>query len=307
MTVPTENPTPSIAVLGLGVMGHAIAVNSRRAGLPTVVWNRTPERTRDLVEQGAFAADNAADAARRADIVVTMLTDVDAVLAVAIDHGMLEAMAPGALWVQMSTIGLGIDTVAQLVARRRPDVTLLDAPVSGSKGPAEAGTLTIFASGPVETHARVAPFFDAIGARTAWVGPTGTGSRVKLVNNTMLALSAEGVASSVALARRLGVTMETLLDALDGSPLVSQWADSKLRRVANREYSAQFALALALKDVRLALAALAADEYPVVRTLAAEWQGAVEQGLGDDDVTVVTRLLDEQTLEAPFPAGSSIV
>ena len=144
MTAPTENSTPTVAVLGLGVMGHAMAVNARRAGLATVVWNRSPERTRDLVELGALAVGSAADAARGADIVVTMLTDVDAVLSVAIDHGVLEAMAPGAIWVQMSTIGLGIDRIAELVAEWRPDVTLLDAPVSGSKGPAEAGSLTIF-------------------------------------------------------------------------------------------------------------------------------------------------------------------
>jgi 3-hydroxyisobutyrate dehydrogenase len=299
MNVPTENPTPSIAVLGLGVMGHAMAVNARRAGLPTVVWNRGPERTRDLVELGAIAAGSAAEAARRADIVVTMVSDVDAVLAVAIGQGMLEAMAPGAIWVQMSTIGLAVDDVAQLVAQRRPDVTMLDAPVSGSKGPAVAGTLTIFASGPVETRARVAPFFDAIGVRTVWVGPTGAGSRVKLVNNTMLALTAEGVASTVALARRLGIAMETLEDAFAGSPLMSPWSDAKLRRLANGDYAAEFALALALKDVRLALAALEPDEYPVLRTLGEEWQRAVEHGLGSDDVTVVTRVLDEQARHAP--------
>ena len=298
MTVTTENPTPTIAMLGLGVMGHAMAVNARRAGLPTAVWNRTPDRARDLVDLGARAADSAAEAARAAEIVVTMLTDLDAVLEVAIGHGMLEAMTPGAIWVQMSTIGLGIDEVAQLVAERRPDVTLLDAPVSGSKGPAEAGSLTIFASGPVETQARTAPFFDAIGTRTAWLGPTGAGSRVKLVNNTILALTAEGVASAVALARRLGVATETLQVALDGSPLMSQWADSKLRRVSNDDYSAQFALALALKDVRLALEAVEANEYLVLRTLADEWQRAVAHGLGDDDVTVVTRLLDEGPTDA---------
>jgi 3-hydroxyisobutyrate dehydrogenase len=297
MTARTENP--SVAVLGLGVMGHAMAVNARRAGLPTVVWNRTPERTRDLAKLGALAAASAAEAVRAADIVVTMLTDVDAVVAVAIGQGMLEAMAPGAIWVQMSTIGLGIDDIAQLVAQRRPDVMLLDAPVSGSKGPAEAGTLTIFASGPEDARTRVAPFFDAVGARTVWLGPTGAGSRVKLVNNTMLALTAEGVASSAALARRLGVTTETLEAALDGSPLMSPWADSKLRRVSNHDYSAQFALSLALKDVRLALDALDAGEYLVLRTLADEWQHAVDDGLGDDDVTVVTRMLDRPTIDAP--------
>jgi 3-hydroxyisobutyrate dehydrogenase len=290
--------TPSIAVLGLGVMGHALAVNAVLAGLPTVVWNRTPERTRDLLELGARAADSAAEAARGADIVVTMLTDVDAVLAVAIDNGMLEAMTPGAIWVQMSTIGLGIDHVAQLVAERRPDVTFVDAPVSGSKGPAEAGTLTVFASGPIEVRARIAPFFDAIAARTVWIGPTGAGSRVKLVNNTMLALTAEGIATTVSLARRLGVTSETLQDALDGSPLMSPWSDAKLRRLANRDYSAQFALTLALKDVGLALDAVDANEYPVLRTLADEWQRAVDDGLGDDDVTVVTRVLDRQAIHA---------
>jgi 3-hydroxyisobutyrate dehydrogenase len=293
----TEHPTSSIAVLGLGVMGHAMAVNTRRAGLPTVVWNRTPERTRDLVGLGAFAADSAADAARRADIVVTMVTDLDALLDMAIGGGMLEAMPPRAIWVQMSTIGLGIDDVARLVAERRPDVTLLDAPVSGSKGPAEAGTLTIFASGPIETQARTAPFFDAIGERTVWVGPTGAGSRVKLVNNTMLALAAEGVASSVALAHRLGITTESLIDALRGSPLQSQWADSKLRRIADHEWSAQFALKHALKDVRLALDAVDPDDYPVLQALADEWQYAVDVGLGDDDVTVVTRIHDQQTAD----------
>ena len=120
MTAPSENPMPSIAVLGLGVMGHAMAVNARRAGLPTVVWNRTPQRTHALVELGARAADSAAEAARGADIVVTMLTDVDAVLVVAIGHGMLEGDGTRCDLVQMSTIGLGIDRVSQLVAERRP-------------------------------------------------------------------------------------------------------------------------------------------------------------------------------------------
>ncbi|MCU1502471.1 MAG: hypothetical protein JWM12_1825 [Ilumatobacteraceae bacterium] len=301
MSTVREQRTPAIAVLGLGVMGHAIAANARRAGLVTVVWNRTSEQTIDLVELGAVAAESASAAVQRADIVVTMVTDADAVLAVAIDHGMLAAMAPGAIWVQMSTIGLRIDHVAQLVAEHRPDVTLIDAPVSGSKGPAEAGTLTIFASGPVEARPRVAPLFDAISARTVWVGATGAGSRVKLVNNTLLAFTAEGVASSVALARRLGITTEILLDALDGSPLVSRWGDAKLRRVSNQEYSAEFALALALKDARLALDALDGDQFPVLRALAAEWQHAAEDGLGGDDVTVVTRVLDQHRIVATGP------
>jgi 3-hydroxyisobutyrate dehydrogenase len=306
MTAPTSQlettALPIVAVLGLGTMGHAMAVNSLRAGLPTIVWNRSAEPTRDLTVLGGGIAETTREAAEQADLVVTMVTDLDAVLDIAIGGGMLDAMAPGSTWLQMSTIGLGIDRVAQIVAERRPDVTLVDAPVSGSKGPAEAGTLTVFASGPDEAVTRAAPFFDAVGERTVRVGPTGRGSRVKLVNNTMLALTAEGVAATVSLAHRLGLTDETLLGALDGSPLVSRWAAAKLRRMSNDDYRAEFALALALKDVDLALSALDAldgDGYVVLRSLAEEWHQAVTDGLGGDDVTVVARALEKREAHAP--------
>jgi 3-hydroxyisobutyrate dehydrogenase len=142
-----------VAVLGIGTMGHGIAVSALRAGLPTIVWDRHPEATRDLAERGAEVADTAAGAARRAGIVVTMVPDAEAVISVARDQGMLAALAAGAIWVQMSTIGLaGTDRVAALVNDERPDVTLVDAPVSGSKDPAEQGQLIIFASGPDEAR-----------------------------------------------------------------------------------------------------------------------------------------------------------
>ena len=211
-----------VAVLGIGAMGHGMAASALRAGIPTIVWNRTMEATRDLAELGAEVAGTAAGAARRAGIVVTMVTDADAVLSVARDQGMLAAMAPGAIWAQMSTIGVaGTDRVAAMAGAERPDVMLLDAPVSGSKDPAERGQLTIFASGPGEARPRVAPLFDALGQRTIWVGEAGAGTRLKLVNNTWLAFAAEAVAASVALARRLGLETETVADALGGGPLVS--------------------------------------------------------------------------------------
>src|SRR5450631_705292 len=174
-----------VAVLGIGVMGHGMAASALRAGIPTIVWNCTREATRDLADLGAEVAETAADAARRATIVVTMVTDADAVMSIARDQGMLDAFEPGAIWVQMSTIGVaGIESVAALVEKERPDITLVDAPVSGSKDPAEKGELTIFASGPEEDRARITPLFDALGQRTVWIGPVGTGTRMKVVNNT---------------------------------------------------------------------------------------------------------------------------
>ena len=284
-----------VAVLGIGAMGHGMATSALRAGIPTIVWNREPEATRDLAELGAEVAETAADAARRAGIVITMVTDADAVISIARDQGMLAGLAPGAIWVQMSTIGVaGIERVAALVDAERPDVTLLDAPVSGSKVPAEQGQLTIFASGPDEARSRVGPLFDALGQRTIWVGPVGAGSRLKLVNNTWLAFETEAVATSVALARRLGLDIEKVVDALGGSPLVSPWQTAKLQRIAKGEYSPQFALSLALKDVHLALQAADDDRFAALASLADEWQQAVDEGLGDQDLTVVARALEQQ-------------
>jgi 3-hydroxyisobutyrate dehydrogenase len=288
-----------VAVLGLGAMGHGMATSALRAGIPTIVWNRTPAATRDLAGLGADVAAGAADAARRAAIVVTMVTDTDAVLSIARDQGMLAALAPGAVWAQMSTIGAaGTDRVAAMVAAERPDITLLDAPVSGSREPAERGQLTIFASGPEAARPRVAALFDALGQRTIWVGGVGAGSRLKLVNNTLVAFAAEAVANGVALAHRLGIETEQVLDALGGSPLVSPWQAAKLARIARGEFSAQFALSLALKDVRLALQAADGVRLAALGCLAQEWQRAVDQGLGGLDLTVVTRVL-EQSGQAP--------
>ncbi len=271
-----------------------MAISALRAGIPTIVWNREPEATRDLAELGAEVAESAADGARRAPIVVTMVTDADAVVSIAGDQGMLAALAPGAIWVQMSTIGVtGIERVAAMVDDQRPDVTLVDAPVSGSKEPAEKGQLTIFASGPDEVRSRLAPLFDALGQRTIWVGAVGAGSRVKIVNNTWLAFAAEGVSASVALARRLGLETETLVDVLGGGPLMSPWQAAKLQRIAKDDFSAQFALSLALKDVHLALQA-ADNRLAVLACLADEWQEVVDHGLGDQDLTVVTRALEQE-------------
>jgi 3-hydroxyisobutyrate dehydrogenase len=294
MEGPMSRTHDPVAVLGMGAMGHGMATSALRAGIPTIVWNRKPEATRDLAELGAEVAESAADAARRAVVVVTMVTDTDAVISIARDQGMLAALTPGAIWVQMSTIGVaGIERVAALAEKERPDITLLDAPVSGSKDPAAQGQLTIFASGPDDARGRVTPLFDALGQRTIWVGPVGNGTRLKVVNNTWLAFAAEAVAASVALARRLGLETATVVDALGGGPLVSPWQAAKLQRIVHGDFSAQFALTLALKDVRLALEAADEVRFAALGCLADEWQRVVDQGLGDQDLTVVARALEQ--------------
>lgn len=201
-------------------------------------------------------------------------------------------MADGAIWAQMSTIGVsGTERIAPLVSEQRPDVVLLDAPVAGSRGPAEQGQLVILASGPEQVRDRIAPVFDAIGQRTVWVGPAGSGSRFKLVNNLLLAFIAEGLAESIALGHALGLDHAAVMGALQGSPLVSPWAAEKLQRIGRDDYSAQYPLSLAIKDVNLSLLVVDIDRFAVANSLAAQWQRAVDHGFGDEDVTVITRAL----------------
>jgi 3-hydroxyisobutyrate dehydrogenase len=221
-----------------------------------------------------------------------MVTNADAVMSIATNEGLLTALKPGAVWAQMSTIGVeGTGRIAANVARQRPDTYFVDAPVSGSKIPAEQGKLLIFASGPDDARARVAPAFDAIGQRTLWVGPAGYGSRMKLVNNVLLAITAEGVANSFPLAHRLGLQTASVIEAFDGGPLVSPWESGKFHRIAKGDYSGEFALALALKDVHLALSEAGSNRLPVLATLAQEWSQIVDRGLGHQDVTIVTQFL----------------
>jgi 3-hydroxyisobutyrate dehydrogenase len=289
--MPDKNPI--LAVLGLGTMGRGMAGSALRNGISTVVWNREPQGVRELADQGAEVAPSAVDAVKGADVVITMVTDTEAVTSIAVDLGVLDALPPGAVWAQMSTIGVeGTATVSSLVDQRRPDVLFLDAPVSGSKAPAEAGKLVIFASGSAQARPIVEPVFDAIGQRTVWLGPVGAGSRMKLVNNTLLAFSAEGVANSLALARRLGLDVRSVLDAFEGGPLISPWASGKISRVESNNYSPEFPLALALKDVHLALEEADPERFAVLASLAREWEQLVDQGLGNEDVTVVTRALE---------------
>jgi 3-hydroxyisobutyrate dehydrogenase len=281
----------TLAVLGVGTMGTGMAQSALRAGVPTIVWDRNVERARDI--DGAEVEESVEKAAARAGIVITMVPDADAVMSVASEQGMLDALAPDAIWIQMSTIGIaGTERVMSLVSERRSDVHLVDAPVSGSKEPAERGELTIFASGDDTLRDRVAPVFDALGQRTVWVGPLGAGTRMKLVNNTLLAFTNEGVVSAIAVARRLGLDTRSVIDALQGGPLVSPWESAKFERIARDDYSPQFALQLALKDVHLALDAVDAERFEALAGLAREWERVAGDGMGNEDLTVVARALE---------------
>ena len=210
----------SVAVLGLGTMGGGMARRLLEKGFALGVWNRTPGAVAALTAAGATAHAHAGQAVASADIVLTMLPTADAVSEVMLRGGVLDAVRPGATWAQMGTIGIeATERLAAEVARRRPDVTFVDAPVSGSREPARTGRLVILASGPDRAQAILEPVFAALGQRTVWLGPAGRGSRMKLVLNTLLAFEIEAVAEVDALASKLGVPYADLVQIVAGGPL----------------------------------------------------------------------------------------
>jgi 3-hydroxyisobutyrate dehydrogenase len=285
MAVPTSLTT---AVLGTGRMGAPIAGNLLRAGFEVSVWNRTAKRARDLVDAGARLAASPADAAASADVVLTMLADGEAVAhAMTGPEGALPALRPGSVWIQMATVG--VDWTDHLAARAWDHgITFVDAPVSGSDGPARDGQLVVLASGTAAAQERVQPVFDAIGRRTLWLGPAGSGTRLKLVLNNWLASITEAMAETLALTGALGLDRELFLEAIADGPLEAPYAATKGRAMLAGDFTPGFALHLAIKDVRLALDAGRDHglELPVTDAVARRWELAMP-GHADEDLASV--------------------
>ena len=285
-TATNQAPAPPVALLGAGTMGAGMAQRLLDLGFPVNVWNRTPGPALALAEHGATARARPTEAVAGADVVVTMLSNVDAVASVMLRGGTLDALRPNATWAQMGTIGVeATERLATEVARRRPDVVFVDAPVSGSREPARNGRLLILASGPDRSHDAADAVFAALGQRTLWLGPAGTASRLKLVLNAWLAFEIEAAAEASALAERLGVPYPLLADAVVGGPLASAAALGKLAKMEKGDYSADFSLQWALKDLDLALAASGAETTPVLMAIAERWRDLVAQGQGHFDIS----------------------
>jgi 3-hydroxyisobutyrate dehydrogenase len=282
----SNNTNPRVAVLGVGTMGSGIVRRLLEQGFTLEVWNRSPGPVEPLAEAGANAHADAPQAVERADVVLTMLPTADAVGEVMLRGGVLDALRPETTWAQMGTIGIeATERLAAEVARRRPDVAFVDAPVSGSREPARTGRLVILASGPDAAQAKLEPLFAALGQRTVWLGPAGRGSRMKLVANTLLAFEIEAVAEVDALAARLGVPYDDVVAAVGGGPLASAIEMSKLAKMETGDHSADFSLEWALKDLDLVLAAAGVEAAPVTAAIADRWRRLVEQGYGRLDVS----------------------
>lgn len=271
--------TPRVALLGTGIIGSGMARNIAKAGIPVTVWNRTRAKAEGL---GAEVADSPGAAAAGADILVTALADGPAVA----EAVRAARPAAGTIWLQSATVGIGACAELAELAEEF-GLVYVDAPVLGTKGPAEAGQLTVLASGPDAAQEPLAPVLEAVGAKTLWLGAAGQGSRLKLVMNAWVLTIVEGVAESLALARALGLEPQLFLDAVRGGALDAPYVQIKGAAMLAGDFEPQFPLWGAAKDARLIDEAgtTAGVELAIARALRAHFERAEADGHGDKDMT----------------------
>lgn len=276
----------SIAVLGTGIMGAPMARNLARGGFAVRAWNRTRAKAAPLEASGVVVADSPSAAADGVDFVLTMLSDGDAVEAVMTsDDGALRDIGQQAIWLQCSTVGIdATERLAEIAAKA--GVPFVDAPVLGTRKPAEDARLNVLASGPAELEPVCRPVFEAIGQKTTWLGPAGTGTRLKLVVNSWVLAVTASVAEAIALAEGLGLDPSLFLSTLEGSQLDTQYAHIKGGAMMRKDFAPSFPTSGAAKDIGLIIEAarscgVAADVADGVRE---KFARAVDAGLGGDDM-----------------------
>jgi 3-hydroxyisobutyrate dehydrogenase len=272
-----------VTILGAGRMGSAMALRLIDTGQEVTVWNRERERVVPLADAGATVADGIAVAVDDAAVIITMVTDGPAVRSVAAE--MLPAMRSDAVWLQASTVGAEwADRLRELADERGR--AILDAPVSGSTGPARNGTLTWLVAGPQDAIDAARPVLDALGQHVFLVGARQEASRLKLIVNAWMTAATVAMADALRASDELGVPRDTLLDVLSGGPLGMPYALQKAQLMTTHDYTPGFPIELALKDIRL-MEQADMQTPPLVRELDRRLTNAADAGHALDDLAAV--------------------
>ncbi|MEV5498989.1 NAD(P)-dependent oxidoreductase [Nonomuraea fuscirosea] len=275
-----------VAVLGAGIMGLPMARNLAGAGLRVRAWNRTRDKALPLEADGVAVADAPAGAVEGADVIVTMLSDGDAV------HDAISAAAPGLrpgqVWAQMSTVG--VDAVGRLAALAgEHGLTFVDAPVQGTRQPAEQGTLVILAAGPQAARQALEPVFAALGQRTLWLGEDGAGgaaTRLKMATVSFSISMTAVVAEALSLAEGLGLDPGLVRQVIAGGPLDSAYFQAKSQAILEGDFTPSFSVRNAEKDTRLITSAgeTAGVRLDLVAAAGERFRRAEAAGHGDEDM-----------------------
>jgi 3-hydroxyisobutyrate dehydrogenase len=276
-----------VAVIGAGgTMGLPMARNIAKAGIDVRAWNRSREKAEPLAEDGVEILDTAAEAASAASVILTILSDADAVTsAMEGSEGVLAGASDGALWLQMSTIGIeGTEACATLAEEN--ELVLVDAPVVGTKQPAEQGKLTVLGSGPEDVRGRCEPIFDPISQKTVWLGEAGIGTRMKLVINAWIVTLVEGLGETIAFAEGIDIDASQFLEIIEGGPIDNAYAQMKGKMMIERSFEPSFKLGLAAKDARLVAEAMERHDLdlPMLEAIRSQLEEAAEEH-GEKDMS----------------------
>ncbi|KAJ4847447.1 putative oxidoreductase glyr1 [Turnera subulata] len=292
-----------VGFLGLGIMGKAMSMNLLKNGFKVTVWNRTLSKCNELVEFGATIGETPAEVVKNCKYTIAMLSDPAAALSVVFDKdGVLEQIGSGKGYIDMSTVDPETSTKISAVctgfcpypqAITSKGASFLEAPVSGSKQPAETGQLVILAAGDKALYEEVIPAFDVLGKKSFFLGQIGNGAKMKLVVNMIMGSMMNAFSEGLVLAERSGLNPSNLLDVLDLGGIANPMFRGKGPAMLKSSHSPAFPLKHQQKDMRLALAL--GDENAVSMPVAAaaneSFKKARSMGLGDLDFSAVYEIL----------------
>jgi 3-hydroxyisobutyrate dehydrogenase len=288
MSPQTPQTQVRVGLLGLGLMGSAMAHRLLDQGLAVIAWDRNPEHVRELEDRGGEGAQTPAEVMHGAGAVITMLPTASVILDLV--EPLFGDWPEATVWLQMSSVGAAeADRLTQ--AADAHGITLVDAPVSGSTAPAATGQLTVLASGPDSARAAVQPVFDALASRVLWVGPAGMGSRLKLAANHWMITMVAALAESMHLCEAMELDQRRFIELLDGGPLGSSYGVQKLDEMRRHEYPAGFPVRLALKDLELVgeVQQRSGAAMPLLDAVLERFTAASSE-LGDDDLAAIYEL-----------------
>jgi len=305
-----DDAKPRLGFIGLGRMGSRMARRLLAAGYPLGVYNRTADKARPLAEAGARVYETPRELASGADIVLASLANDAAVLETLLGRdGALEGLPVGGVLIDLSSVYPATSRTVHQAAQAK-GVAMLDAPVAGSTGPAEQGRLVIMVGGERAVYERCQPIFAVLGRASFYLGSSGAGATMKLVNNAILAMEMQALAEAIALGEKGGLPRLEILHVLGETGVVAPAQLPKLDNARADEYPVTFAVALLAKDLGNALQLAQEVLAPMPAAAVTRQVQIIEQESGvDEDYSTVVRLMRElaglEAREAPAPGDSS--
>jgi 3-hydroxyisobutyrate dehydrogenase-like beta-hydroxyacid dehydrogenase len=285
-----------VAVLGLGLMGSAIALNLLSKNHEVHVYNRTQDRMKPLAEKGAMIHSTPGDAvAGGVDVVITMLTDHEAVRDVALGRGgFLQQMKKGSVWIDTSTI-LPEASIDHATECEKRGIERLDAPVIGGPQPASRGELILVVGGRKDVFSKYLSFLQQLGKEVVYIGPAGAGHKMKLAFNLYLANLSAGFCEALTFAQKIGISANAFVDVVNKTPHKNQYTETKGPRICRNDFTPSFTLKMIRKDL-----ALIQDEVirkkislPVTSTVLALYTAAMNEGLSESDYSSIAVILQK--------------